>query len=185
VLTTSVDYGCALQRDILIQGRLYISENHIAFHANIFGWVTHLIIPVNGIIAVDKKTTAFVIPNAIGLVEQNGTKYTFASFLARDTAYDVVHSVWRNAGTSRSAADSPGSDVTPGRENGFPNVLAEAGGTRARKATQCACSKAGAHYPHAVMEMIVPGTPEQIYNLMFASGFIKDFLAKDQKLIGI
>lgn len=34
------------------------------------------------------------------------------------------------------------------------------------------------------MEMIVPGTPEQIYNLMFASGFIKDFLAKDQKLIG-
>lgn len=35
-----VDYGCALQRDILIQGRLYISENHVCFHANIFGWVT-------------------------------------------------------------------------------------------------------------------------------------------------
>ena len=36
----SADYGCALQRDILIQGRLYISENHVCFHANIFGWVT-------------------------------------------------------------------------------------------------------------------------------------------------
>lgn len=34
------DYGCALQREILIQGRLYISENHVCFHANIFGWVT-------------------------------------------------------------------------------------------------------------------------------------------------
>lgn len=34
------DYGCALQREILIQGRLYISENHICFHANIFGWIT-------------------------------------------------------------------------------------------------------------------------------------------------
>ena len=34
------DYGCALQREILIQGRLYISENHICFHANIFGWTT-------------------------------------------------------------------------------------------------------------------------------------------------
>jgi hypothetical protein len=34
------DYGCAMQREILVQGRIYISENHICFHANIFGWVT-------------------------------------------------------------------------------------------------------------------------------------------------
>ena len=36
------DYGCALQRDILVQGRLYISENHMCFHANIFGWITNV-----------------------------------------------------------------------------------------------------------------------------------------------
>ena len=24
------DYGCALQQEILIQGRIYISENHVA-----------------------------------------------------------------------------------------------------------------------------------------------------------
>lgn len=36
----TVDYGCALQREILIQGRLYISEHHLSFNANIFGWVT-------------------------------------------------------------------------------------------------------------------------------------------------
>ena len=35
-----VDYGCVLQRETLIQGHLYISENHICFHANIFGWIT-------------------------------------------------------------------------------------------------------------------------------------------------
>lgn len=34
------DYGCALQREILIQGRIYISEHHLSFNANIFGWVT-------------------------------------------------------------------------------------------------------------------------------------------------
>jgi hypothetical protein len=39
-LTHIIDYGCALQREILIQGRMYISENHVCFHANIFGWVT-------------------------------------------------------------------------------------------------------------------------------------------------
>jgi hypothetical protein len=38
----TVDYGCALQRDILLQGRLYVSEHHIAFHANIFGWITNV-----------------------------------------------------------------------------------------------------------------------------------------------
>lgn len=125
--------------------------------------------------------TAFVIPNAICITEHNA-KHTFASFLARDTAYDVIYSVWRNGGPSRSLANSPGSEDTPGigsMENGGAE-----GGARVRKATQCACSKAGAHYPNVAMEVIIPGTPEQIYNLMFASGFIKDFLAKDQKLMG-
>jgi hypothetical protein len=175
------DYGCALQRDILIQGRLYISENHICFHANIFGWVTDLVIPVSGVSVVEKKMTAFVIPNAIGITDQ-GTKYTFASFLARDTAYDVVYSVWRNGGPLRSA--SPGSEPTPGIDGGLAAPMIEAGNARVRKTTQCACSKAGAHYPNTAMDVVVPGTPEQIYNLMFASGFIKDFLAKDQRLMG-
>lgn len=31
------DYRCALQRDILVQGRLYITERHVLFRANIFG----------------------------------------------------------------------------------------------------------------------------------------------------
>ena len=39
------DYGCALQKEILHQGRLYISENHMCFHANIFGWVTNVCPP--------------------------------------------------------------------------------------------------------------------------------------------
>lgn len=39
-MADGIDYGCALQREILIQGRFYISENHICFHANIFGWIT-------------------------------------------------------------------------------------------------------------------------------------------------
>ncbi|KAM8770854.1 protein Aster-C isoform 3-T3 [Rhynchonycteris naso] len=34
------DYACALQRDILLQGRLYLSENWLCFHSNIFRWET-------------------------------------------------------------------------------------------------------------------------------------------------
>jgi hypothetical protein len=38
-----VDYSCALQKEILIQGRLYLSLNYIAFYANIFKWETSLV----------------------------------------------------------------------------------------------------------------------------------------------
>ena len=36
ILTLSV-YSCALLRDILLQGRLYISRNWLCFYANLFG----------------------------------------------------------------------------------------------------------------------------------------------------
>ncbi len=35
-----VDYSCALQKEILAHGRLYISLNYLCFHANIIGWET-------------------------------------------------------------------------------------------------------------------------------------------------
>jgi len=34
------DYSCALQKDILVQGRLYISREFVCFYANIFRWET-------------------------------------------------------------------------------------------------------------------------------------------------
>ncbi|XP_077697093.1 protein Aster-A isoform X2 [Eretmochelys imbricata] len=40
-----VDYSCALQRDILLQGRLYLSENWLCFYSNIFRWETATLSP--------------------------------------------------------------------------------------------------------------------------------------------
>ena len=40
IIIYSVDYSCALQREILLQGRLYITQNWLCFYANIFTWVT-------------------------------------------------------------------------------------------------------------------------------------------------
>lgn len=34
------DYACALQKDILVQGRLYLTEQRVCFYANIFSWTT-------------------------------------------------------------------------------------------------------------------------------------------------
>lgn len=36
-VSSSAVYSCALLRDILLQGRLYISRNWLCFYANLFG----------------------------------------------------------------------------------------------------------------------------------------------------
>ncbi|KAI9066552.1 hypothetical protein FKP32DRAFT_1622291 [Trametes sanguinea] len=190
------DYGCALQREILIQGRLYISENHVCFHANIFGWITDLSIPMSEVVSLEKRMTAFVIPNAIQLSTRTA-KYTFTSFLSRDTTFDVLYNVWRLARPENSSDASLGMSPRGSLENGDgsestdgsaqPNGKANGAAKAAvkSKVTQCDCGKAGQHYPEVAMEAVFPGTPEKIYNLMFTSGFIKDFMRDDQKLIDI
>ncbi|CDO76479.1 hypothetical protein BN946_scf184615.g5 [Trametes cinnabarina] len=192
------DYGCALQREILIQGRLYISENHVCFHANIFGWITDLSIPMSEVISLEKRMTAFVIPNAIQLSTRTA-KYTFTSFLSRDTTFDVLFNVWRLARPENASAPSlgmsprgslengDGSESTDGsaQPNGKPGVNGATNAALKPKVTQCDCGKAGQHYPEVAMEAIFPGTPEKIYNLMFTSGFIKDFMREGQKLTDI
>ncbi|KAG0216243.1 hypothetical protein BGX28_004608 [Mortierella sp. GBA30] len=92
------DYGCALQKEILVQGRLYISEHHVCFNANIFGWVTNLVIAFSEITAIEKRLTAFVIPNAISIITTTNTKgHFFASFLSRDAAHDLLMAAWRKS----------------------------------------------------------------------------------------
>ncbi|GAB6027433.1 hypothetical protein CHUAL_001696 [Chamberlinius hualienensis] len=91
-----VDYSCAMQKDILVQGRLYISQNFICFYANIFRWETCLIIKCKDITSMTKEKTALVIPNAIQVCTTN-EKHFFTSFGARDKTYLMMFRVWQNA----------------------------------------------------------------------------------------
>ncbi|SPO40631.1 related to YSP2 - protein involved in programmed cell death [Pseudozyma flocculosa] len=257
------DYGCALSREILIHGRLYISENFIAFNANIFGWVTNLVVPFSDIVAIEKRMTAFVIPNAIQLATIN-SKHTFVSFLSRDTTYDLIVNIWRlsHPGLPASAAeqaaelsdeysedDDGGDGATAvdksesvdghgqvkaskpskrarlkrkfkGTKNGIRDenlaaAVAAAGGpasaasaananSAAAKAisplitpsrspapgakraphrkTSCPCEDNKEHYSTVVLDTTYPAVPEKIYNLLFTTGFMKDFWTDNQKL---
>ncbi|XP_013415579.2 GRAM domain-containing protein 1B isoform X2 [Lingula anatina] len=91
-----VDYSCALQRDILTHGRLYITQNWICFYAKIFGWETAITIRCKDITSMTKEKTARVIPNAIQIISNN-EKYFFTSFGARDKSYLMMFRVWQNA----------------------------------------------------------------------------------------
>nr|POE59200.1 putative membrane protein c20f10.07 [Quercus suber] len=122
------DYSAALQRDILLHGRLYVSEGHICFSSNILGWVTNLIMSFDEVVSVEKKNTAVIFPNAI-VIQTLQARNTFASFVARDSTYELLIGIWKishpnlksflngvaldNAGTGdkTEVADPEGSDV--------------------------------------------------------------------------
>lgn len=131
--------------------------------------------------------TAFVIPNAIQITTRQA-KYTFASFLSRDTTYDVIANIWRLArpdeglgidSRNASTRDMASTITTISEGSGKESAVA-----RVNKVTCCACAKNGGHVGDLALETVLPGTPEKIYHLMFASGFIKDFMKVDQKLSG-
>ncbi|XP_043116807.1 protein Aster-A isoform X1 [Puntigrus tetrazona] len=91
-----VDYSCALQRDILLQGRLYLSENWLCFYSNIFRWETTITILLKDVTSLTKEKTAKLIPNAIQISTEH-EKHFFTSFGARDRSYMMIFRLWQNA----------------------------------------------------------------------------------------
>ena len=88
------DFSCALSKEILVHGRMYVSERNICFNSNILGWVTNLIISFDEIVGLEKRATAGLFPNGI-VVHSLHAKHTFASFISRDTVFEFLMSIWR------------------------------------------------------------------------------------------
>nr|XP_023997478.1 GRAM domain-containing protein 2A-like [Salvelinus alpinus] len=80
-------YSCALLRDILLQGRLYISRNWLCFYANLFGKDIKVSIPVVSVRLVKKHRTAGLVPNGLAITVDTSQKYVFVSLLSRDSVY--------------------------------------------------------------------------------------------------
>uniref|UniRef100_A0A3B3ZGN0 GRAM domain-containing protein n=1 Tax=Periophthalmus magnuspinnatus TaxID=409849 RepID=A0A3B3ZGN0_9GOBI len=85
-------YTCALQKDILYQGRMFVSEHWICFHSKVFGKDTKIVIPVVSITNIKKTKTALLLPNALVIATAND-RYVFVSFLSRDNTYKYLMSV--------------------------------------------------------------------------------------------
>ncbi|OQE39929.1 hypothetical protein PENCOP_c006G08258 [Penicillium coprophilum] len=106
------DYSCALQREIILAGRIYISEGHICFSSNILGWVTTLVISFDEVVAIEKENTAMVFPNAIA-IQTLHARHTFRSLLSRESTYDLMVNIWKiNHPTIKSSVN--GTRVTNG-----------------------------------------------------------------------
>lgn len=91
------DFVCAIQRELLLQGRMYVSLNYISFYSNIFGYETIVNISYQDIESISKASTVKLFPNAIQIITNSGLKYFFTSFVSRERAYQLVTKLWQLA----------------------------------------------------------------------------------------
>ncbi|NWS46468.1 GRM2B protein, partial [Probosciger aterrimus] len=88
-------FTCALQKEILYQGKLFVSENWICFHSKVFGKDTKISIPVLSVTLLKKTKTALLVPNAV-IIATVTDRYMFVSLLSRDTTYKLLKSICRH-----------------------------------------------------------------------------------------
>ncbi|KAK5852299.1 hypothetical protein PBY51_023778 [Eleginops maclovinus] len=85
-------YTCALQKDILYQGKMFVSDNWICFHSKVFGRDTKISIPAVTVTFIKKTKTALLVPNAL-VIETTCDQHVFVSFLSRNTTYTLLKSI--------------------------------------------------------------------------------------------
>ncbi|KAI9193119.1 uncharacterized protein BJ171DRAFT_480642 [Polychytrium aggregatum] len=86
-------FSCALEKDVLWQGKMYITGSHVLFHGNIFARTVDIVLPFEEIISIEKKSTVVMFPNAIRICTTS-KKCVFSSFLKRDSAYHCLVNAW-------------------------------------------------------------------------------------------
>ncbi|XP_053329791.1 GRAM domain-containing protein 2B isoform X2 [Spea bombifrons] len=107
--TLQESFTCALQKEILYHGKLYISENWICFHSKVFGKDTKIVIPVLAVTLIKKTKTAILVPNAL-IIATITERFIFVSLLTRDSTYKLLKSVCshlENLSTGNSPNPSP------------------------------------------------------------------------------
>lgn len=102
---------CALEREVLWQGKLLMTQNYLLFHARLFNNVQKIAIRWEDILTVEKKNTGGVFPNAIKITTLQ-SKYNFASFLRRDLVYMKMRSLWESNLLIRNSALKSKSQVS-------------------------------------------------------------------------
>ncbi|KAG8462418.1 hypothetical protein KFE25_012238 [Diacronema lutheri] len=88
------DFACAISRSILLQGRMYITQDHVCFHSSLFGHRTIALLHFESIGSLRKVTHALINPG-IEIVDTDGEVYSFASFFFRDHTFKILKELWR------------------------------------------------------------------------------------------
>eukprot|EP00741_Cyanophora_paradoxa_P023534 tig00021589_g22736.t1 len=140
-LTT--EYSCAIQKKVLLHGKLFVFKNFLGFRSTVFGDTTETM-ALREVTAVEKKNTALIVPNAIEITMADGAKHFLTSFLFRDEAFSLIETLWHVARGVDDAEDDEDDDDDEDEEglSEAPRPLARAG-SGARSSNPPAASATG------------------------------------------
>jgi hypothetical protein len=89
------------------------------------------VIPFAEVISIEKRTTAFVIPNAIQVATMHA-RHSFASFLSRDTTYELLVNIWHISHPTIPAVALPDHEADESEEAIDEDEIGEEGAPRKR-----------------------------------------------------
>ena len=87
------DFSCALQKKILMHGRMFVTHEHVCFSSNVFGVKTIVVLAFRDVVAMSKGMHGLINPSI--RVATATDEYVFASFFFRDHTYAILREVWR------------------------------------------------------------------------------------------
>lgn len=107
-------FSCAIypKNMLLNHGRLYVTQNYLAFS----GWPElRVLIPLAEVSKVEKSTTLGYIPNAITIKMKDNSDYFFASFIDRELCYNLIV---RLSQIAKSVVDLRNSEIEKKKREG-------------------------------------------------------------------
>ncbi|XP_056324542.1 GRAM domain-containing protein 2B isoform X2 [Danio aesculapii] len=125
-------FTCALQKELIYQGKMFVSRQHICFHSSVLLKETKVIIQMSSVQSIQKKHTAKFVPNALAVVTNDGLKHLFVSLLNREVCYRLLQSFCPHLQTESISRKS---SVSSAEENQFIHLSEEA------------CSESAEHQP--------------------------------------
>ncbi|XP_051809557.1 GRAM domain-containing protein 2B-like isoform X2 [Acanthochromis polyacanthus] len=96
-------FTCALQKEVLYHGKLFVSENHVCFHSSVLLKDTKVVIPLSSVREVKKHNSALSV---LSIHSADGEKYSFVSLRNREMCCKLLHSICLLA-QEESANSSP------------------------------------------------------------------------------
>ncbi|XP_016103760.1 GRAM domain-containing protein 2-like isoform X3 [Sinocyclocheilus grahami] len=86
-------HTCALQKEVIYHGKMYLSSQHICFHSSVLLKDTKVMIHMSSVQSIKKKHTAKIVPNAIAVITTDGHKHLFVLFLNREACFKLLQSL--------------------------------------------------------------------------------------------
>ncbi|KAM9719838.1 GRAM domain-containing protein 2B-like [Menidia menidia] len=83
-------FTCALQKEVLYHGKLFISERHMCFHSSVLLKDTKVVIPVSTVKEIKKHNSAL---SMLSIQTSSGEKYLFVSLRNREKCYKLLQAV--------------------------------------------------------------------------------------------